>query len=85
MFAKEDLIQVKAPKGDFKDKKTPTWFVPYSRLEDFRDEKRKNVVERLADGKPRVYKEGDLHPAPVGNRPGAERVVLHPRKSSPSA
>ena len=58
MFAKEDLIQVKAPKGDFKDKKTPTWFVPYSRLEDFRDEKRKNVVERLADGKPRVYKEG---------------------------
>ena len=58
MFAREDLIQVKAPKGDFKDKKTPTWFVPYSRLEDFRDEKRKNVVERLADGKPRVYKEG---------------------------
>lgn len=58
MFAKEDLIQVKPPKGDFKDKKTPTWFVPATRLDEFRNEKEKNIVERLSDGKPRIYIQG---------------------------
>lgn len=58
MFAWEDLIQVKPPKGDFKDKKTPTWFVPATRLDEFRDEKEKDIVERLSDGKPRIYKKG---------------------------
>ncbi len=58
MFAGEDLIQVKPPKGDFKDKKTPTWFVPATRLDEFRNEKDKNIVERLSDGKPRIYKQG---------------------------
>ncbi|MGD9368551.1 MAG: hypothetical protein PVH87_22820 [Desulfobacteraceae bacterium] len=57
MFAKEDLIQVKPPKGDFKDKKIPTWFVPAARLEEFRNEKEKNIVERI-DGKPRIYTKG---------------------------
>ncbi|BBO92633.1 hypothetical protein [Desulfosarcina ovata] len=57
MFAKENLIQVKPPKGDFKDKKTPTWFVPATRLDEFRNEKEKNIVERI-DGKPRIYTKG---------------------------
>lgn len=57
MFAKEDLIQVKSPKGDFKNKKTPTWFVPATRLDEFRNEKEKNIVERI-DGKPRFYTKG---------------------------
>lgn len=57
MFAREDLIQVKPPKGDFKDKKTPTWFVPATRLDEFRNEKDKNIVERI-DGKPRIYTKG---------------------------
>lgn len=57
MFAREDLIQVKPPKGSFKDKKTPTWFVPATRLDEFRNEKQKNIVERI-DGKPKIYKKG---------------------------
>ncbi|MCP4693430.1 MAG: SAM-dependent DNA methyltransferase, partial [Desulfobacterales bacterium] len=59
MFAGEDLIQVKPPKGNFKDKKTPTWFVPAARLEAFRNEKEKNIVERVL-GKPRIYKKGSF-------------------------
>jgi hypothetical protein len=57
MFAGEDLIQVKAPKGSFEDKKSPTWFVPAHRLDEFAKEKEKNIVERV-HGKPRIYKKG---------------------------
>jgi hypothetical protein len=54
MFADRDLIHVKPADGDFRDKKTPTWFVPKERLEEFR----KDEVERLDDGKPRIYTPG---------------------------
>ena len=59
MFADRDLIQVKPAKGEFmsvafregrnldKARKTPTWFVPRERLEEFK----KDEVERLKDGK----------------------------------
>jgi hypothetical protein len=60
MFAEEDLIQVKAPRGTFGDKNTPTWFVPASRIDEFRDGKNRNIVERLEDGKPRIYKKGEF-------------------------
>jgi len=54
MFAREDLIQVK-PKGkELTDKKTPTWFVPVARADEFG----KDEVERLPGGQPRIYKEG---------------------------
>jgi hypothetical protein len=53
-FADGDLIHVKPASGDFRDKKTPTWFVPKERLEEFtRDE-----VERLEGGAARIYKKG---------------------------
>ena len=54
MFADQDLIHVKPADGDFRDKKTPTWFVPAERVEEFK----KDEVERLEDGKPRVYTPG---------------------------
>ncbi|MDB4373079.1 hypothetical protein N9Z53_04800, partial [Mariniblastus sp.] len=54
MFASEDLIQVKPAKKSFDDKKTPTWFVPKDRLSEFTNEE----VERLDDGKPRIYTTG---------------------------
>jgi hypothetical protein len=54
MFAEGDLIHVKPASGSFKDKKTPTWFVPRERLEEFK----KDEVERLNDGKPRIYPMG---------------------------
>lgn len=54
MFAAEDLIHVKPAKGDFRDKKTPTWFVPKERREEFKKEE----VERLKDGKSRIYTKG---------------------------
>lgn len=54
MFADRELIHVKPASGDFKDKKTPTWFVPKERLDEFR----KDEVERLGDGKPRIYTKG---------------------------
>ena len=56
MFADQELIHVKPKDKDFGDKKTPTWFVPRERLEEFeRDE-----VERLPDGKPRIYRKGEF-------------------------
>jgi hypothetical protein len=51
MFADKNLIHVKPADGDFRDKKTPTWFVPVERADEFKKEE----VERLEDGKPRVY------------------------------
>ena len=56
MFADQDLIHVKPKDKDFGDKKTPTWFVPRERMEEFeRDE-----VERLTDGMPRIYRKGEF-------------------------
>ncbi len=56
VFAPEDMIQVK-PKGkDLSDSKTQSWFVSLARQEEFhRDE-----VERLANGKPRIYPQGSF-------------------------
>jgi hypothetical protein len=54
MFADQDLIHVKPADGSFRDPKTPTWFVPKERLDEFRYEE----VERLSDGKPRIYPMG---------------------------
>jgi hypothetical protein len=54
MFAVEDLIHVKPEGKDIKDKKTPTWFVPVARLEEFKTDE----VERLKDGRHRVYTKG---------------------------
>lgn len=56
MFAETDLIQVKRAKDDFGKTKTQTWFVPQERLEEFK----KDEVERLADGKPRIYPRGSF-------------------------
>ncbi|MFM8477717.1 MAG: hypothetical protein ACKOEO_18190, partial [Planctomycetaceae bacterium] len=56
MFADRDLIHVKPKDKAFGDKKTPTWFVPKERLEEFeRDE-----VERLPDNRPRIYRRGEF-------------------------
>ena len=54
MFADQDLIHVKPAKGSFRDKKTPTWFVPVERLSEFS----KDEVERLKDKKPMIYTKG---------------------------
>ena len=54
MFADQDLIHVKPAGKEFKEKKTPTWFVPKDRLEEFA----KDEVERLPDGKPLIYTKG---------------------------
>lgn len=56
MFADQDLVQVKPAKDSFDDKKTPTWFVPRERLEEFK----KDEVERLKDGKARIYPKGSF-------------------------
>jgi hypothetical protein len=56
MFADTDLIQVKRAKDDFGKTKTQTWFVPQARLEEFK----RDEVERLADGKPRIYPRGSF-------------------------
>jgi len=56
LFADQDLIQVKPAKKSFADKKTPTWFVPRKRLEEFK----KDEVERLKDGKERIYPMGSF-------------------------
>jgi hypothetical protein len=53
-FADRDLIQVKPAGGSFRDPKTPTWFVPRERLAEFAPDE----VERLPDGKPRLYPMG---------------------------
>jgi hypothetical protein len=54
MFADRDLIHVKPADKDFHDKKTPTWFVPKERLDEFK----KDEVKRLPDGKARIYTKG---------------------------
>ena len=54
MFADQDFIHVKPASGDFRDKKTPTWFVPKERVEEFQTDE----VERLKDGRPRIYTKG---------------------------
>jgi hypothetical protein len=68
MFAEADLIQVKPAGGVFssvamrdgrnfdKARKTPTWFVPKERLEEFTMDE----VERLMDGKVRIYPKGSF-------------------------
>ncbi|NMF83776.1 hypothetical protein, partial [Nodosilinea sp. P-1105] len=56
MFAETDLIQVKRAKDDFGKTKTQTWFVSQERLEEFT----KDEVERLQDGKPRIYPRGSF-------------------------
>lgn len=56
MFADQDLIHVKPAAGSYGDKKTPTWFVPKERLEEFK----RDEVERLLDGKPKVYPRGSF-------------------------
>ena len=55
-FADRDLIHVKAAGNDFCDKKTPTWFVPKERLEEFKADE----VERVAGGAPRIYRKGEF-------------------------
>ena len=54
MFADRDLLHVKPAGKDFRDKKTPTWFVSTERLEEFKEDE----VERIEGGKPRVYTKG---------------------------
>jgi hypothetical protein len=54
LFADQDLIHVKPADGSLRDTKTPTWFVPKERLDEFTREE----VERLPDGKPRIYPMG---------------------------
>jgi hypothetical protein len=54
MFAERDLIHVKPAKKAFRDQKTPTWFVPKERVEEFG----KDEVERLEGGAPRIYTKG---------------------------
>nr|WP_321464387.1 hypothetical protein [uncultured Desulfobulbus sp.] len=56
MFADTDLIQVKPAGKDLKEKKTPSWFVPKERVEEFK----KDEVERLRDGRPRIYPQGSF-------------------------
>ena len=56
MFADQELIHVKPASGNFRDKKTPTWFVSKERLEEFQTDE----VERLEGGKPRVYRKGEF-------------------------
>ncbi len=67
MIADRDLIHVKPASKSFGDKKTPTWFVPLERLEEFAYETNSkgnqqpvDTVERLADGKPRIYRKGEF-------------------------
>lgn len=55
-FADRDLIHVRPESGDFRDKKTPTWFVSKDRLDEFK----KDEVERLPDGKSRIYTKGSF-------------------------
>jgi len=54
MFADQDLIHVKPADGSLRDTKTPTWFIPRERLDEFKREE----VERLPVGKPRIYPMG---------------------------
>ncbi|MFZ4628759.1 MAG: hypothetical protein ACOYNR_10575, partial [Blastocatellia bacterium] len=57
MFADRELIHVRrAGSGSFSDKKTPTWFVPRERLDDFTGDE----IERLTSGAPRIYRKGEF-------------------------
>ncbi|MFZ4986998.1 MAG: hypothetical protein ACOYLF_16195, partial [Blastocatellia bacterium] len=57
MFADRELIHVKrAGSGSFSDKKTPTWFVPRERLDEFTGDE----IERLESGAPRIYRKGEF-------------------------
>ena len=56
MFAEQDFLQVKRAQDEFSKSKTQTWFVPKERLEEFK----KDEVERLNDGKPRIYPKGSF-------------------------
>lgn len=56
MFAETDLIQVKPAGKSLDEKKTPTWFVANERLEEFKHDE----VERLPDGRPRIYPQGSF-------------------------
>lgn len=55
-FADRELIHVKPASGDFRDKKTPTWFVPKERLEEFQSDE----VERVTSGAARIYRKGEF-------------------------
>lgn len=52
----EDKPARRSGADGFQDPSTPTWFVPRERLEEFRREE----VERVADGKARIYPEGSF-------------------------
>ncbi len=55
-FADRDLIHVKPEGGDFRDKKTPTWFVSKDRLDEFK----KDEIERVEGGAARIYRIGSF-------------------------
>lgn len=55
MFAEGDLIQVKPKDKDIDDTKTPSWFVPKERLEEFHKDE---VVRIKEGGPPRIYLKG---------------------------
>jgi hypothetical protein len=51
---KDGVIRVKPADKDLKDHKTPSWFVPVARLDEFNTDE----VERLTNGKHRLYTQG---------------------------
>ncbi|MFH1138028.1 MAG: hypothetical protein V1816_18310 [Pseudomonadota bacterium] len=69
--AERDLIRVKAKGADLADPKTQSWFVPKERLKEF--EALGDVVERLGDGKVRIYAKGEfmLHLSGIDREQGA--------------
>ena len=60
MFAPEDMIQVKPAGSSFKDKKTPTWFVPRERLAEFHQDELQAIDENDLAHKPRIYPKGSF-------------------------
>ncbi|MCP4752414.1 MAG: class I SAM-dependent DNA methyltransferase [Proteobacteria bacterium] len=60
MFAEEDLIQVKPAKKSWNDSKTPTWFVPKKRLEEFKKDEVEPVDRFKEDSLPRIYVQGSF-------------------------
>jgi hypothetical protein len=60
MFAPEDMIQVKPAGSSFKDKKTPTWFVPRERLAEFHPDEVQALDENDLAHKPRIYPKGSF-------------------------
>lgn len=51
---KDGVIRVKPADKELKDHKTPSWFVPVARLDEFNTDE----VERLSNGKHRLYTQG---------------------------